>query len=74
MTTAWGGHLEIRALSHVLHQPMKVVQGEGPPINMGEEFEGKGQPTIVLAYHRHAFGLGEHYNSVEEYKEDTEFE
>lgn len=71
-TTAWGGHHEIRALSHVLKQPIEIIQGEGPPIKIGEEFES--QPPIVLCYHRHAFGLGEHYNSVEDYVEEEKEE
>ncbi|XP_069115043.1 deubiquitinase OTUD6B-like [Argopecten irradians] len=69
-TTAWGGQLEVRALSQTLKQPIRVVQSEGPPVVAGEEFEDR--PSIVLCYLRHAFGLGEHYNSVEEYRQDEE--
>ncbi|XP_033758487.1 deubiquitinase OTUD6B-like [Pecten maximus] len=65
-TTAWGGQLEVRALSQTLKQPIRVVQSEGPPVVVGEEFGNDDQPCIVLCYLRHAFGLGEHYNSVED--------
>jgi len=60
-TNAWGGQLELRAMSQVLQQPIEVIQSEGPAIIIGEEFE---KPSLILTYHRHAYGLGEHYNSV----------
>ncbi|XP_060079846.1 deubiquitinase OTUD6B-like [Ylistrum balloti] len=71
-TTAWGGQLEVRALSQTLKQPIRVVQSEGPSVHVGEEFDG--QPSIVVCYLRHAFGLGEHYNSVEDYIQDDDEE
>ncbi|XP_009273731.2 PREDICTED: OTU domain-containing protein 6B [Aptenodytes forsteri] len=60
-TAAWGGQLELRALSHILQTPIEVVQMNSPPIIVGEEYSGK---PIILVYMRHAYGLGEHYNSV----------
>ncbi|XP_061851761.1 deubiquitinase OTUD6B isoform X2 [Colius striatus] len=60
-TAAWGGQLELRALSHILQTPIEVVQMDSPPIIVGEEYTGK---PIILVYMRHAYGLGEHYNSV----------
>ncbi|XP_039592943.1 deubiquitinase OTUD6B [Polypterus senegalus] len=65
-TAAWGGQLELRALSHILKTPMEVIQAEAPSIVIGEEYEN--QP-VILIYMRHAYGLGEHYNSVEPLKE-----
>nr|XP_014353373.1 PREDICTED: OTU domain-containing protein 6B-like [Latimeria chalumnae] len=62
-TAAWGGQLELRALSHVLKIPIEVVQADAPSIIIGEEYERK---PITLVYMRHAYGLGEHYNSVEQ--------
>lgn len=64
----WGGQLEMRALSNALHIPIEVVQAEGPSILIGEEFVD--QPPIILVYHRHAFALGEHYNSCIPLTED----
>ncbi|KAM8811070.1 deubiquitinase OTUD6B [Eudromia elegans] len=60
-TAAWGGQLELRALSHILQTPIEVVQMDSPSIVVGEEYSGK---SIILVYMRHAYGLGEHYNSV----------
>ncbi|KAK2527894.1 Otud6b [Columba guinea] len=60
-TAAWGGQLELRALSHILQTPIEVVQMDSPPIIVGEEYSNK---PIILVYMRHAYGLGEHYNSV----------
>ncbi|XP_078396849.1 deubiquitinase OTUD6B [Cetorhinus maximus] len=62
-TTAWGGQLELRALSHVLQMPVEVIQADSTPIIIGEEY---GSKPIILVYMRHAYGLGEHYNSVEQ--------
>ncbi|XP_020392803.1 deubiquitinase OTUD6B [Rhincodon typus] len=62
-TAAWGGQLELRALSHVLKMPVEVIQADSTPITVGEEY---GKKPIILVYMRHAYGLGEHYNSVEQ--------
>ncbi|KAK1331907.1 hypothetical protein QTO34_007583 [Cnephaeus nilssonii] len=60
-TAAWGGQLELRALSHILQTPMEIIQADSPPIVVGEEYPNK---PLILVYMRHAYGLGEHYNSV----------
>ncbi|XP_055459497.1 deubiquitinase OTUD6B isoform X1 [Psammomys obesus] len=60
-TAAWGGQLELRALSHILQTPIEVLQADAPPIVVGEEYP---RSPLVLVYMRHAYGLGEHYNSV----------
>lgn len=65
-TAAWGGQLELRALTHVLQLPIEVIQADSSTVKIGEEF--KSEP-ITLVYMRHAYGLGEHYNSVERLKE-----
>ncbi|XP_045116148.1 deubiquitinase OTUD6B-like isoform X2 [Portunus trituberculatus] len=61
-TPAWGGQPELRALSQVLHRRIEVLQAEGSPIVFGEDWTQ--HKTIHLAYYRHYYGLGEHYNSV----------
>lgn len=68
-TTTWGGQMEITALSHVLKLPVKVIQAEGAILQVGEDYN---QSPIVLIYHRHEYGLGEHYNSVKEAVADNE--
>ncbi|XP_077447367.1 deubiquitinase OTUD6B isoform X1 [Stigmatopora argus] len=65
-TAAWGGQLELQALSKVLQLPIEVLQADSPTIIIGEE---QGGEVITLIYMRHAYGLGEHYNSVGELKE-----
>ncbi|KAL9974641.1 hypothetical protein ACROYT_G011702 [Oculina patagonica] len=60
-TATWGGHLEIQALSQALKMPIEVYQANSPVLTTGEEYDS--QP-ILLSYHHHAYGLGEHYNSV----------
>jgi len=61
-TPAWGGQVELQAMATVLKRPIEVIQAEGPPMVVGEQFK---QSALVLTYHRHAYGLGEHYNSVQ---------
>ncbi|KAE8599223.1 hypothetical protein XENTR_v10017105 [Xenopus tropicalis] len=68
-TPAWGGQLELRALSHILKTAIEVIQAESSPIVIGEEYSSK---AITLVYMRHAYGLGEHYNSVELLDTSTE--
>ncbi|KAL7382268.1 hypothetical protein ABVT39_019765 [Epinephelus coioides] len=70
-TAAWGGQLELRALTQVLHLPVEVIQADSPTIKIGEEFDSK---PITLVYMRHAYGLGEHYNSVERLKDPANTE
>ncbi|XP_073924917.1 deubiquitinase OTUD6B isoform X2 [Castor canadensis] len=60
-TAAWGGQLELRALSHILQTPIEIIQADSPPIIVGEEYP---KEPLILVYMRHAYGLGEHYNSV----------
>ncbi|XP_077023293.1 deubiquitinase OTUD6B isoform X2 [Tamandua tetradactyla] len=60
-TAAWGGQLELRALSHILQTPIEVIQADSPPIIVGEEYS---KNPLILVYMRHAYGLGGHYNSV----------
>ncbi|KAK1587298.1 hypothetical protein Q3G72_011573 [Acer saccharum] len=68
-TAAWGGELELRALTHCLRKHILIYSGSFPDVEMGKEYKSDGESglpnaSIVLSYHRHAFGLGEHYNSV----------
>lgn len=61
-TKVWGGQLELKALSQHLNCCIEVVQAEGPPTLIGEELSKGGK--LILTYHRHMYGLGEHYNST----------
>ena len=60
-TNSWGGQLELRAISQINQTPIEVYQAQGPKLLIGEEFSGE---PIRLSYHRHQYGLGEHYNAL----------
>ncbi|KAK6637481.1 hypothetical protein RUM44_007898 [Polyplax serrata] len=69
-TTNWGGQVELRALSHVIKKPVTVIQADGPPLIMGEEYMNNSE-SLIVSYHRHMYKLGEHYNSVQPYVDDS---
>ncbi|KAI9670493.1 MAG: hypothetical protein M1817_004360 [Caeruleum heppii] len=66
-TAEWGGQLELLALSRSYGVEIDVVQGDGrvekilPTRDLEKAEEGK---RMWLAYYRHTYGLGEHYNSL----------
>lgn len=61
-TAAWGGQIEISALSQILQAPIEVIQATGPPTIQGDDkFKG---PNLVITYHRNMYSLGEHYNGT----------
>lgn len=62
-TNSWGGHLELQALSRALDVVIEVIQADGPVITFGDEVS-KDKPRLFISYHRHAYSLGEHYNSL----------
>ena len=54
--------VELLALATVLGRPLTVIQGEGQEsLVVGSDQKGE---HLTLTYHRHMYGLGEHYNSV----------
>lgn len=62
-TGEWGGQLELLALAKAYEINIHVLQGDGRV----EEIEGASSTPAKdawLAYYRHGFGLGEHYNSL----------
>ncbi|KAK4144345.1 uncharacterized protein C8A04DRAFT_11633 [Dichotomopilus funicola] len=78
-TAEWGGQLELSALANVYGVEIRVVQGQGRvevvkpttgEVPGGTPEEGKAgekgqeRKTVWLAYYRHGYGLGEHYNSL----------
>jgi OTU domain-containing protein 6 len=63
-TAEWGGELELSALANAYGVEIRVVQGgRVEVVKPMEEKEGEGK-TLWLAYYRHGYGLGEHYNSL----------
>ena len=66
-TAVWGGHVELHALAGVLQRQIKVFAANMPGFSVGDGFAGEGKGTpLQLCYLEHAFGLGEHYNSVKQ--------
>eukprot|EP01025_Chloroclados_australasicus_P010994 TRINITY_DN1473_c0_g1_i1.p1 TRINITY_DN1473_c0_g1~~TRINITY_DN1473_c0_g1_i1.p1 ORF type:complete len:380 (-),score=93.33 TRINITY_DN1473_c0_g1_i1:316-1455(-) len=68
-TAAWGGQVEATALSHQLKRCIKIYSADAPTVVVGPEYEINGG-ILHLCYKKHAFGLGEHYDSVMEYKQE----
>ncbi|RKP40239.1 hypothetical protein BJ085DRAFT_21905, partial [Dimargaris cristalligena] len=61
-TAVWGGEPEILALAHVYKLPVHIIQMGSPTLKIGDEYPA--HDPIRLSYHHHAFGLGQHYNSL----------
>jgi len=65
-TAEWGGQLELLAVARRFGVEIRVIQDERiEKIEPGVEGETKKDAkTLWLAYYRHGYGLGEHYNSL----------
>lgn len=67
-TAEWGGQIELAAVANVWGVEVWVVQdGETEvvrPREGGDVEEGGEGKRIWMAYYRHGYGLGEHYNSL----------
>ena len=69
-TAEWGGQMEVLALAKSYGVVANVVQAEGGVLRMGEDADAdadsgrRGRQDVWLAYYRHSYGLGEHYNSL----------
>lgn len=64
----WGGQLELLAISHLFKQPVHVIQAFAPVIVIGEQFDAR---PIIISFHRHQLSMGEHYNSTQDYQNDS---
>ncbi|RAL08100.1 deubiquitinase OTU2 [Aspergillus homomorphus CBS 101889] len=70
LTAEWGGQLELQALARAYGVEINVIQGDGriEKIEPGEadelDDEERSKRVIWLAYYRHTYGLGEHYNAL----------
>ncbi|KAF8967785.1 hypothetical protein BGZ46_000099 [Entomortierella lignicola] len=62
-TAVWGGQPELLALSRVHKVPIWVVQMGSPTVKLSADAYTTKTPLMV-SYHRHMYGLGEHYNSL----------
>ncbi|KAL3446655.1 hypothetical protein BJX65DRAFT_113094 [Aspergillus insuetus] len=71
LTAEWGGQLELQAIARAYGVNINVIQGDGriEKIESGdaneiEDEEERKKRVIWLAYYRHTYGLGEHYNAL----------
>ncbi|KAK5942485.1 OTU protein [Knufia obscura] len=61
-TAEWGGHLELQAIAKAFNANVNVLRASGHVDRL--EPEEKSEKEIWLAYYKHSFGLGEHYNAL----------
>ncbi|KAL1986026.1 hypothetical protein VTN96DRAFT_7039 [Rasamsonia emersonii] len=71
LTAEWGGQLELQAIARAYGVEINILQGDGriEKIEPGDDVEEldddeKSKRRIWLAYYRHTYGLGEHYNAL----------
>ncbi|GAD95595.1 OTU-like cysteine protease [Paecilomyces variotii No. 5] len=70
LTAEWGGQLELQAIARAYGVEINVVQSDGriEKIEPGDtddlDEEERENRKIWLAYYRHTYGLGEHYNAL----------
>lgn len=70
LTAEWGGQLELQAIARAYGVEINVIQSDGriEKIESGDsdaiDEEDKSKRVIWLAYYRHSYGLGEHYNAL----------
>ncbi|KAF9971388.1 OTU domain-containing protein 6B [Actinomortierella ambigua] len=62
-SAVWGGQPELLALSRVHKVPIWVIQMGSPTVKLSAD-EYPMQKPLIVSYHRHMYGLGEHYNSL----------
>ncbi|KAI8472716.1 MAG: hypothetical protein J3K34DRAFT_519584 [Monoraphidium minutum] len=62
-SAVWGGHVELQALSGALGRRITVYAAGMAAQVLGEGL-GSGDDGLTLCFLRHAYGLGEHYNST----------
>lgn len=58
----WGGQLELVALSKALNLNIRVFQAHTEPLVFSAPNDQA--ETLNISFHRHAYALGEHYNSL----------
>ncbi|KAJ6083935.1 hypothetical protein N7486_010735 [Penicillium sp. IBT 16267x] len=70
LTAEWGGQLELQAIARAYGLEINIVQSDGrmEKVESGDmdsfDEEEKLKRVIWLAYYRHSYGLGEHYNAL----------
>jgi len=65
VTAEWGGEMELQAIARSYKVDINVLQADGRIEKISSQADNKdGKEPIWLAYYRHSFGLGEHYNAL----------
>ena len=62
-TAEWGGQLELQAVARAYDVDINVLQADGR-VEKIESGSSPSQDPLWLAYYRHSYGLGEHYNAL----------
>ncbi len=62
-TAEWGGQLELQAAARAYGVNINVLQADGRVEKIESGSRSSHEP-LWLAYYRHSFGLGEHYNAL----------
>lgn len=65
-TSMWGSDMEILALSKIFNCSVHIFLAGASTIVINENGE---LPPLKIAYYKHSYGLGEHYNSLIDEKE-----
>lgn len=60
-TTLWGSDLEVMAFLKIFDCPIEVVLTDANKLVFNESAQ---DAKLFLAYYKHSYGLGEHYNSL----------
>ena len=63
-TAEWGGNLELTALARALPAHLHVYSAAADDLVFSPDRPSACALHLHLSFHRHAFGLGEHYNSL----------
>ncbi|KAL2404043.1 OTU domain-containing protein 2 [Exophiala dermatitidis] len=63
-TAEWGGQLELQAIARSYNIDINVLQADGRVEKISSAENKDPEEAIWLAYYRHSFGLGEHYNAL----------
>jgi OTU domain-containing protein 6 len=67
---AWGGQPEVTALTSALKRKIIVHSASAAALTVGDD-DTNGEP-LQISFHKHYFGLGSHYNAVQNPPEQDE--
>jgi OTU domain-containing protein 6 len=56
--------LQLRAISSALQRRIEVLHADDRTTVFGEHFPSERESPLLITFHKHAYTLGEHYNST----------